>query len=213
MIDRGRGSRGLLHIPRRTLHPLGTPENTPACKGDIVMKIDVIDMDDRVLGTHRRGLAQSSGSTVIEMYGMCNGVSQMVTEIVRVAAPRSIEVLRIWGHGWSGGQLIAAGASAQVGVDHGSALWAHNMAQYGSDLSRLNRYFRAGGRVELKGCQVGSGEAGEAFVSALAKTIGVPVQAAVDIQGGMWVSGQHWNGPIIQSDASGALSCVQGSAL
>ena len=111
------------------------------------MKIDVIDMDDRVLGTHRRGLAQSSGSTVIEMYGMCNGVSQMVTEIVRVAAPRSIDVLRIWGHGWSGGQLIAAGASAQVGVDHGSALWAHNMAQYGSDLSRLNRYFCAGGRV------------------------------------------------------------------
>ena len=177
------------------------------------MKIDVVDMDDLVLGTHRRSLAQSSGSTVIEMYGMCNGISQMVTEIIRVASLRSIEVLRIWGHGWSGGQLIAAGANAQVGVDHGSALWANNMARYASDLARLNRYFAAGARVELKGCQVGSGKAGEDFVVALAKVIGVTVQAAVDVQGGMWVSGQHWNGPIIQSDSSGALSCVQGSTL
>jgi len=177
------------------------------------MKIDVVDMDDPVLGNHRRRLAQGSGSTVIELYGMSNGIGQMVADIARVAPRGSVEVLRIWGHGWSGGQLIAAGHSSQLGVDHGSALWQPNLGRFEPELSRLRPYFRGGARVELKGCQVASGDAGEQFLLGLARIFGVNVVGAVQSQGGMWVSGQHWNGPLVQASPSGALSSVSGMPL
>jgi hypothetical protein len=177
------------------------------------MKIDVVDMDDAVLGTHRRGLAQSSGSTVIEMNGMSNGIGQMVTNIMNAASPGSIEVLRIWGHGWSGGQLISSGHSAQTGVDHGSGLWASNLSQFQNTLGQLRSYFASGGRVELKGCQVASGTAGEDFLKALARIFGVNVVGAVETQGGAWVAGQHWNGPLVQASPNGGLSSVIGHSL
>ena len=180
------------------------------------MKIDVVDMDDPVLGAHRRGVAQGSGSTVIEMYGMSNGIGQMVADIMRVAPRGSIKVLRIWGHGWSGGQLIASGHDGQAGVDHGSGLWQHNLSQFEPELRRLRPYFRRGGRVELKGCQVASGLAGEEFLGALARIFGVNVIAAIETQGGpghAWVAGQHWNGPLVQVTPSGAMSSVVGTKL
>ncbi|MDQ6787913.1 MAG: DUF4347 domain-containing protein [Acidobacteriota bacterium] len=177
------------------------------------MKIDVVDMDDPILGTHRRNLAQSSGSTVIEMYGMSNGISQMVSNTRQAASLHSIEVLRIWGHGWSGGQLISAGHDSQIGVDHGSALWANNLPQFQATLSQLRNYFVSNGRVELKGCQVASGNAGEEFLKALASIFGVNVIGAVETQGGAWVAGQHWNGPLVQATPNGGLSSVMGQSL
>ena len=177
------------------------------------MKIDVVDMDDPVLGTHRRNLAQSSGSEVIEMYGMCNGISQMVLEIQRIAGVRSIEVLRIWGHGWSGGQLIAAGGAAQVGVDHGSALWQHNLERFGPQLKSLRSLFAPGAHVELKGCQVASGEAGEQFLLGLARLFNVPVMAGVQTQGGAWTPGQHWNGDLVIANPQGGLASAMYTAL
>ena len=170
------------------------------------MDIDVFDMDDPVLGTARRTVVRAAGSTIIELYGMSNGIEQMVSEIRRRAPLGSIRVLRIWGHGWSGGQMIAAGAHAQTGVDHGSALWASNLRQFGPVLQRLRPYFQGGARVELKGCQVASGAQGENFLVTLAGIFQVDVLAAVDVQGGAWVAGQHWNGPVVRATPSGGLS-------
>lgn len=177
------------------------------------MNFDVVDMDDPVLGTHRRGLARTTGSRIIEMHGMSNGIAQMVSDIIGAASRGSIGVLRIWGHGWSGGQLIASGTSAQMGVSHGSGLWAHNLRQFEAELSRLQPYFQRDGHVELKGCQVASGQAGEDFLVALARIFGVNVIAAVQSQGGRWVSGQHWNGPLVQATPTGGLSSVAGTRL
>jgi len=179
------------------------------------VKIDVVDMYDPGLGTHRRNLVLGSGSVLIELYGMSNGIGQMVTEIMRVAVTSMIVVLRIWGHGWAGGQLIASGKEAQMGVDHGSALWNENLARFEPELRRLRHYFRKGSHVELKGCRVASGAKGERLLISLARALQVDVIAATDVQGGkeVWRAGRHWDGPLVQASPNGALASVNWTPL
>ena len=184
--------------------------------------VDVIDMEDPNLGSNREIFIRRDAPVlgyqpnIIRLYGMCNGVAQMVTEIIRNAPQGGIDVLRLWSHGWSGGMNVSTGLNAQAGADHRSAIWIHNIGSYANDLRRLRRYFARHGRIELKGCSVASGPDGERLVVSLASTVGVSVRAGVDVQGGpgvVWAPGITWNGPVIESDASGALQCVDYSVL
>ena len=56
------------------------------------MIIDVIDMEDPVLGSNRAQWLRYLGarSVRIELYGMCNGVGQMIQEITDRAAGRRL---------------------------------------------------------------------------------------------------------------------------
>lgn len=185
--------------------------------------VHVFDMTDSNLGTDRRqrvlnsGIANGITPTIIEMYGMCNGIAQMVSDIRRQVSSGQMHLLAIWGHGWSGGQLIAAGGDAQTGVNEGSAMWTYNLNDYSSTLRQLRPLFTASGRVELRGCQVASGEAGENFMLALARILNRPVYAATDIQGGLaglkWNPDQLWNGPLVLANPDGSLACSMYTSL
>ena len=179
--------------------------------------IDVIDMEDPVLSAHRESVVlrdapvQDYQPEIIRLWGMSNGVAEMVSQIIRRAPGGGIHVLRIWSHGWPGGQIVAAGGNGQAAADHRSALWMYNLSAYTTDLIQLSGYFAPGGRIELKGCSVAGGDDGERLIVGLARIIGVPVRAATVVQGGAGTftqPGDSWNGPVIEADRSGALHSV-----
>jgi hypothetical protein len=174
------------------------------------MNIDVIDMEDPALGNDRLQQLNDAGvqSTKIIMYGMCNGVGQMITDITQVAPVAGIGVLRIWSHGRSGGQTISGGHAGEAGrVQDWTGISVANLAAVRDELTPLNPYFAPGARVELRGCNVAADSDGEALLQGLAGIWGVTVQAGILTQYHI-----NWDGPVHQSDANGALSCTAGES-
>jgi Domain of unknown function (DUF4347) len=171
------------------------------------MNIDVIDMEDPVLGKDRQKQLDDRGvdSTKIIMYGMSNGVGQMITDISQRAAVGDVSVLRIWSHAGPGDQNISAGHGDE------NTSWAgisgDNINAMRDTLAGLNPYFAPGSRVELRGCNVAAGGKGEALLQALAGIWGVTVQGGIQTQYHI-----DWDGPVHQSDASGNLSCTAGES-
>jgi hypothetical protein len=183
------------------------------------MKVDVIDMADANLGNDRANRVRNYSDAIIKMYPMSNGIIQMVDNVYNmIGAPGSfIEVLRIWGHGWAGGQLVAAGTDGQSGADNASALWGANVNDYAYYLQKLCDLFQSNAHVELKGCQVGQGDKGEMFLIKLAVIFNIPVQAAQLIQGGagsnLTTPGLGWDGTVVEATPDYAVKYVQGSSL
>ncbi len=171
------------------------------------MIIDLIDMEDPVLGQHRRNRLRERGarSRVLIMYGMSNGVGQMVTDITQIAPLGALDVLRIWSHGRSGGQTVSGGHAGEEGRRlHWTGISLANLDALRDTLARLRPYFAPGARVELRGCNVANGSDGETFLQRLADIWGVTVQA------GILEQYSYWNGPVYQASADGAMSCVVG---
>jgi hypothetical protein len=182
------------------------------------MKIDVIDMTDPNLGNDRANRVQNYSDGIIKMYPMSNGIVQMTIDVVNaVAQSQGLDVLRIWGHGWSGGQLLAAGADAQSGVDNASALSSYNINDYAWCLQNLCPLFSAAGHLELKGCQVAKSDAGELFLVKLAVILAVPVQASQAVQGGagsnLTTPGMGWDGTVVQATPDLVVAYIPGSSL
>jgi hypothetical protein len=183
------------------------------------MRVDVIDMSDPKLGNHRKSMVAEYSECIIVMYPMSNGIVQMIDNVYnRVSASGDISILRIWGHGWAGGQLIAAGADMTSGVNNASALWGPNVNDYSDYLSKLSELFASDGHVELKGCSVGQGTAGEKFLVKLAVVLNVPVQAGSITQGGQdsslsSFSGIGWDGWVVEATPDYVVKYVAGSAL
>jgi hypothetical protein len=126
--------------------------------------IDCIDMGDANLGNSRiQGLQNLSvASTVLQFYGMSNGVVQMVNGIQNALNNPNdtyINVLRIWGHGGPGSQNVTAGASGSS-TDDFSGIDQTTFTL----LNPLQGSFAPGGWVELRGCSVGSGAAGQVLL-------------------------------------------------
>ena len=181
------------------------------------MRLDVIDMGDPKLGNDRAKRVKAYSNGIFRMYPMSNGIVQMVDEVYNfVSASGSLKVLRIWGHGWSGGQLIAAG-DGQSGVDNASALWGPNIETYAYYIARLGELFASDGRIELKGCSVAQGTDGEKFLIRIAVALGFPVQASSVTQGGtgssLTVSGVGWDGQVVEATPDYTIKYVQGSSL
>jgi hypothetical protein len=183
------------------------------------MKIDVVDMGDTNLGNQRANMVRPYSDAIFKMYPMSNGIVQMVDEVYNfVSASGSLNVMRIWGHGWAGGQLIAAGADGQSGVDNASALWGPNIETYAYYIQKLSVLFASDGRLELKGCSVGQGTDGEKFLIRLAVVLGYPVQASSVTQGGTGSqlsskTGVGWDGQVVEATSDYTIKYVQGSAM
>jgi hypothetical protein len=170
------------------------------------VNIDVIDNEDPVVGTDVNSELDGRGvnSTRVQMYGMCNGVGQMITDITQVAPVAGIGALRIWSHGGPGGQNVSAG---QADMDvHWAGISVANIEQIRDTLTRLAPYFSPNGWAELRGCNVAADADGEALLQRLAAIWGVPVQAGILAQ-----SGIDWVGPVHQSDPAGNMSCTAGT--
>jgi hypothetical protein len=170
------------------------------------MIIDVIDMEDPELGRDRRGQLDRLGARSLKlvMYGMSNGVGQMVRDVAaRVPAGR-LQVLRIWSHGRSGGQTISGGHGGEAyRVAHWTGISVANLDALRPTLSILTPLFAPNGRVELRGCEVASGEDGQNLLLALAGIWRVPVLAGIATQ-----YRAEWDGTVVQASPSGGLMCA-----
>jgi hypothetical protein len=169
------------------------------------MYFDIIDMTDSNLGNSRiQGLNNLCvASTQIQIYGMSNGVAQMVTDIKNALAGGQIDVLRIWGHGGPGLQNVTAGASGSSANADFSGLTQDNYKTVGID--GLTGQFTADGWVELRGCSVGAGDPGKQLLTGLASLLGVNVYAGDVTQ---WTV--DWSPPVSCGTTGGDFSTVDG---
>ena len=127
----------------------------------------------------RAGMPAQSASI-----GMTNGVLQMIDQVIAARSGRRLALLRIFGHGLAGYQIVSAGHGAPGGrtTSHGSALTAQAVRVMRSDWGRLAAVFSRAGSAELHGCHVGEGATGQALLSALADIWQVPVSASAGAQ-------------------------------
>jgi hypothetical protein len=172
------------------------------------MDVDVIDMEDPAVGRDVRTRldARRVSSTKITMYGMCNGVGQMIQDITSVAPRGGVGVLRIWSHGRPGGQTVSGGHAGETGrVQDWTGISVANIDALQDQLVGLNAVFAPGARVELRGCSVAGGAPGEELLQRLARLWGVTVQGGTVVQ-----SGIDWVPPVVQAGPSGAMSCTMG---
>ena len=170
------------------------------------MIIDVIDMEDPVLGRDREGQLVHLGAKSVRlvMYGMSNGVAQVMTEIAQRVPVRRLNVLRIWSHGRPGGQTFTGGhGGEEYRLAHWTGISVANVGAMQATLERLKPYFAVNGRAELRGCEVAQGLAGEQLLLQLAKIWQVPV-----LGGSATQYRAEWDGTVVQANPDGGLMCV-----
>jgi hypothetical protein len=179
------------------------------------MIIEVIDMDDSTTGPASASIGlwnartrPGAGRTILKLYGMSNGVGQMVSEIRQVARAGSISVLRIWGHGYPGGQGVSGGHSGTSFRDDFAGMTVDNFEGIRGTLGTLRPLFVPGGRVELRGCDVAQGN-GDQLLVKLAKLWGVRVQGGTVVQH----AGSNWDGQPVEAGPDGGLRSVIGTPL
>ena len=73
------------------------------------MEVHVCDVNDRVGLASRNTLVAQKKEHVIELNGMSNGVTHMVSKIIEEAGDSTIGRLAIWGHGGPGSVGISRG--------------------------------------------------------------------------------------------------------
>lgn len=168
------------------------------------MIIDVIDMEDPAVGRDVSSRLAGLGTTMVMLYGMCNGVGQMVGDVTRAAGRlNSINALRIWSHGGPGLQNVSAGAA--VANVHWAGISNSNINSLEPTLKSLRPYFAPRARVELRGCDVGLGNAGQRLLIKLAEIFGVEVHAGIVTQYGI-----GWIGPVHVALPNGTMYCSTG---
>lgn len=169
------------------------------------MIIDVIDMQDPKSGSEvKRGLS-GTDSKVVCLYGMSNGIGQMITEVINAAGMvYSIDALRIWAHGTSGSQVLSSGEYLME--EHWCGIDVSMIREIEPTLKRLAPYFKPGARVELRGCNIARGKKGERLLKELARIWGVAVQAGTADQVGV-----NWIGPVVEASPQGTLICTTGT--
>jgi Domain of unknown function (DUF4347) len=168
-------------------------------------------MEDPQLGKDREGQLNRLGAKSLRliMYGMSNGVAQVITEITRRAPIGAVNVLRIWSHGRAGGQTFTGGHGGEAyRVAHWTGISVANIDALAPTLSELAPYFSPHGRVELRGCEVASGAEGEQLLLRLAAIWQVPVLAGSATQ-----FRAEWDGTVVEATPSGALMCMSATGI
>lgn len=131
----------------------------------------------------------------IHLAGMCNGVAQMVTDVVALSnsTQRKVSLLRIFSHGAQGHMQVTAGKTAMPGERAAITLANFNTIQ--NDLKPLKQVFSSNALVELHGCEVGGGTSGSQLLQSLADLWGVRVQAGTLVQySGSQSTQKHFEG-------------------
>ena len=146
------------------------------------------------------------GSIILRIPKMQNGVAYMVNQLRRTVRQRNLWVLRIWGHGNVGMQLVSAGEEATYGEDWGAGISVFNFPTLASTLAKLQPLFVSDkARIELRGCIAGFGSFGSSLMLKLARTCGCRVHASEDYQ-----AGNNWRGPVWEANPYGTMRKIHG---
>jgi hypothetical protein len=163
------------------------------------MIIDVIDATDPEIASGVPALLSglNVNSTQLTFNSMCNGVGQLLVNVQGVANAGDIDVLRIWAHGMPGAQMVSGGQGYPGARNDYVAITADTYTV----LAPLAPLFSPSGWAELRGCEVGAGQAGGALLLDLASMWNVPVYGGEEDQ-----YSEDWSGPVVCAMPSGAIS-------
>lgn len=154
--------------------------------------VDVVDIGDPMLSQRESAELRQAGSPPIQFGLMCNGIGQMVTDVIqRVGASGWLAVLRITGHGNHGRWMtVSVGAVAdlkgqayeEVAGEYYSYIDAAHFNQVAPTLAQLKPYFAPFGSMEHTGCSIGSRPESRRMMQRLADLWDVPVSAGIPTQ-------------------------------
>jgi len=164
--------------------------------------VDVLDMEDKKVMHLIENELDGLGTKIVKLYGVSNGILAMIDAVIYAVEgkPNSIRVLRFWGHGYIGGD-------GQIVV--GSVALVHsNIDRLGAKMMRLRPYFINGARVELRGCEVASGN-GKAVMLELAKIWNVKIHGSEKDQFLI----NTWTPPVREAVPDGGFNSISGFGL
>lgn len=170
--------------------------------------IDVVDLGDSRLADDVLGFLNKTNceSKVITIPSTNDAVGYMARAVCRSAKSHDLWVLRIWGHGGCGMQLVGAGEDAYYGEDWRGGITTDNIDDLKDTLAPLRALFvNERARLELRGCIAGFSSFGTALMLKLAKMLGCRVHASSDFQ-----AGRKWIGQVWEADPYGSMRRVQG---
>ena len=161
------------------------------------IEINALDVVHPDVLNIEKNLLDKGNQLIMKFGGMSNGVGQMVTNVTRLAKLGEVRVLRLWSHGFPGGQGVSQGyPDARISVrGQRVGISRSNFDDVAPELARLVPYFGVGGWMELRGCSVGAGDDGSGLLSMLATLVKVPVWAAIKSQP---IGPIEWSGPVIK---------------
>ena len=147
--------------------------------------LEEIAADNHQYGVVAKIELERNGQTVSSIgIGVSNGVGLLVSRIVQAGQAKQLGLLRIFGHGGKGLQMISGGRGGMPGgaAEHAAALTPTITRRMRPELKRAAAAFRPYGSAELHGCRVADGSTGRLLLKDLADEWGVPVTAALDRQ-------------------------------
>jgi len=147
--------------------------------------IEQIAADHHQYGVVAKVELERNGQRVSSIgIGASNGVGLMVSRILQAGQSKQLGLLRIFGHGGKGLQMISGGRGGIPGGagEHAAALTPTITRRMRPELKKVATVFRPYGSAELHGCRVADGSTGRLLLKDLAEEWGVPVTAAIDRQ-------------------------------
>jgi hypothetical protein len=159
--------------------------------GESLPILDVVDIFD---GTSYEGKVlqlQKYGASPIVLGGMCNGLEQAITMVLRVAPPE-LFMLRFFGHGAPGAAGVSTGHGELTGGRQRDLVRTADLEDdYETQFqyTRLRGLFGPYGCVQFMHCSTGHGTTGQRFIEAMAGLVSVPVSAGIDTQ---YSGGSNW---------------------
>lgn len=128
-------------------------------------------------------LRRAGAAGGVRMAGMSGGVGSLMQQILSASERAPIGVLRIFGHGNRGLQIVSAGHGVTGGsAAHGSALTISSARLLRRELQSIRPAFAAFGSAELHGCNVAGDRTGRQLLRDLADAWEVPVSAGAHRQ-------------------------------
>lgn len=147
--------------------------------------LEQIAADSHQFGVVAKVELERNGQRVSSIgIGASNGVGLLVSRIVQAGQAKQLGLLRIFGHGGKGLQMISGGKGGIPGGagEHAAALTPTITRRMRPELKRVAAAFSPYGSAELHGCRVADGSTGRLLLKDLAEEWGVPVTAALDRQ-------------------------------
>lgn len=164
--------------------------------------VDSIDIWDPTFLKEDAAYITQAGGAPILLGGMCNGVEQTVTEILKVAS--NMFLLRFHGHGAPGvGSSGTGHGELDPNMEERSDIYDDPaiLATLGGLASAFGPY----GNIQFIQCQTGKGREGRRLLTDMAKRIGVPVTGAVQDQPFSKAASFRLFGPTVTVTPSGSL--------
>ncbi|HET7776445.1 MAG TPA: DUF4347 domain-containing protein, partial [Azospira sp.] len=120
------------------------------------------------------------GVEVVVIDSRSDGLAQMAGHLAP-KAPGSVDTIHLLSHG--------SAASINLGA---LTLSSQNLSQHSDTLAQIRSALTSDGDFLIYGCDVAKGDAGIAFINALAEATNIDVAASDDLTGASWLGGD-WN--------------------